>query len=205
MILIKMAKNMESPEISFEIRAAALEDVFLLGKIEQAAAGIFESDVLPSELKAYTLPLSMLDEGVKNGSLWVACTCVNGVEEIVGYALARIVEGSGHLAQIDVLPAFMRKGIGSALLMTTAVWGKDTGLKELWLTTFEHIAWNAPFYSKFGFEKRNPKTQPAWVKHILMQERQINLKGRIAMCLNPAEANFHESQYAKQLTKNCHN
>jgi len=170
----------------FKIRTATLEDVFLLGKIEQAAAEIFDSDVLPSDIKKHTLPLSMLDEGVKNGSLWVACVSSGPVEEIVGYALARIMETSGHLAQIDVSPPFMRKGIGGALLKRTIAWAKETGLKELWLTTFEHIPWNAPFYAKFGFEIRVAKSQPAWVKHILMQERQIALKGRVAMCIDPA-------------------
>lgn len=171
---------------SFVIRPADLEELDQLNAIEKEAASIFPIDVLPASLQNIVLPINLLKEGVKNGSLWVAsANAEQSSPRIVAYALARLVKNAGHLAQIDVLPEFMRQGIGSALVQTAIRWCSEAGLKELWLTTFEQIPWNAPFYSRFGFKTVTVGEQPLWIKQILKAEREIGLLGRVAMVLKP--------------------
>lgn len=179
-----MTINTLSKNFSFEIRVAVLEDVFSLGRIEKSAATIFDPGIIPIELRDKTLPLYLLYEGVKNKSLWVAFVPESEQQTIVGFALARSVEKFGHLAQIDVHPNFMQRGIGSSLVRRVISWAKEAERDELWLTTFEKIAWNAPFYKKFGFEEAVEKDQPDWIKFIRMkEEQQLPLSERIAMRL----------------------
>ncbi|MBW4457630.1 MAG: GNAT family N-acetyltransferase [Nostoc indistinguendum CM1-VF10] len=57
--------------------------------------------------------------------------------------------------QIDVAPEHGQRGIGSALVGTVCTWAKQQGYRIVSLSTFRDIPWNAPFYSKLGF-------QPEW-------------------------------------------
>jgi hypothetical protein len=45
----------------------------------------------------------------------------------------------------------MRQGIGTALVSAVCAWAVAKGLGAVTLTTFRDVAWNAPFYRRFGF------------------------------------------------------
>ncbi len=70
----------------------------------------------------------------------------------IGFARLSVVDGAAHLDQLSVLPRFMRRGIGSALVAAAERWAKDASFSELTLTTFADVAWNGPFYAALGFE-----------------------------------------------------
>ncbi len=70
-------------------------------------------------------------------------------EQLVGFAVVGELDGQPYLEQISVSPAFMRRGIGSQLLTRVMA---TTGKSPWWLTTYAHVAWNAPYYCRFGFE-----------------------------------------------------
>jgi GNAT superfamily N-acetyltransferase len=64
-----------------------------------------------------------------------------------------LLDGSAHLHEMDVLPDHGRRGLGGALVERIARWARDAGFRTLTLTTFRHLAWNAPFYTRLGFEE----------------------------------------------------
>src|SRR5215469_838243 len=45
----------------------------------------------------------------------------------------------------------LRRGIGAALLSAAECVAAKTRSRTLWLTTYRHLPWNAPFYEKAGF------------------------------------------------------
>jgi GNAT superfamily N-acetyltransferase len=73
------------------------------------------------------------------------------IKIVVGYAIAREVDDTLYLQQIDVEPRHGRRGIGAALITTVCNWAIQEGYAIVSLSTFRDIPWNAPFYAKLGF------------------------------------------------------
>ena len=103
---------MKSPQ-GYTMEQATADHVPLLATIEVAAAGIFPSGSIPDHIRSDFTPVDKLHEAVQNGLLWAA---LDHAGNPVGYAYARLIDHAALLAQIDVHPDHMRKGIGAALL-----------------------------------------------------------------------------------------
>jgi GNAT superfamily N-acetyltransferase len=69
----------------------------------------------------------------------------------VGFTLALVHGAACHLEQMSVDPASHRQGIGSALLRHLIEEAKSRGIARITLSTFKHVAWNGPYYERFGF------------------------------------------------------
>ena len=108
----------------------------LLAAIEVAAAGIFPSGSIPDHIRSDFTPVDKLHEAVQNGLLWAA---LDHAGNPVGYAYARLIDHAALLAQIDVHPEHMRKGIGAALIGLVAEGLRQRKLPALYLTTFTHV------------------------------------------------------------------
>lgn len=171
----------------YRIENALPEHLRSLGAIERAAARIFPPGRIPEDRLDDTVPLSMLEEAVGLGALFVALDSgapgARQTPQPVGYALLRFVDGHALLAQIDVHPAHGRQGLGTALVKKVATAARQNGYDALYLTTFETIAWNAPFYAKLGFTALRAEDEPAFLRAILAEERSAELADRIGMRL----------------------
>jgi GNAT superfamily N-acetyltransferase len=95
---------------------------------------------------------------------------VSGAGELLGFAVMSWVGGAPHLEQLSVRPRAMRQGIGSALVAQAVLW---SGECPLWLTTYEHVAWNAPFYRRFGFGVVPEAECSAEIREILREQRVV--------------------------------
>lgn len=164
----------------YTIELARPAHVPLLAAIEIAAAGIFPPGSIPEHIRSDSVPESVLFEAVQEGLLWVALA-VDG--RVVGYALVQLVEDAALLAQMDVHPDHMRKGVGSALVAHATEHLKLRGKTACYLTTFSHVPWNAPLYAKLGFAMLNKEEVPLFLNTILDEEKRHGLTNRIAMRL----------------------
>ena len=162
------------------IEQAIADHVPLLAAIEIAAADIFPPGSIPDHIRSDSTPVETLLEAVQEGLLWVALA---GDGRPVGYALVQLVEDAALLAQMDVHPGHMRKGIGSALVMRVVEHLRLLKKPALYLTTFAHVLWNAPFYAKLGFVAMNSADMPSFLKDILEEEKRYGLTDRTAMRL----------------------
>ena len=175
-----MRDDPEAAMQGYAIQPARPEHLPLLGKIETEAAGLFPPGSIPDAARSDCLPIALLEEGREKGRLWVALTA----EEIpVGYALLRILDRIALLAQIDVLPAHGRRGIGRELVAQAALAARKEGFSSLWLTTFTHVPWNAPFYARIGFAAEPEDSLPPVIRRILQTERAAGFSNRTAMRL----------------------
>jgi GNAT superfamily N-acetyltransferase len=136
------------------IRPAREDDAELLPDIEQSTGEAFRA--IPE--------LAWLADGdnaspeqhrslIAQGACWVA---VDTDDQPVGL-LNAVIENAGmegktlHIWELDVRLDWQGRGIGSALLQQAIEQARRYGLAGVTLTTFRHVAWNAPFYRKSGF------------------------------------------------------
>ena len=130
------------------IELAEAEDLPKLARVERAAVRLFEGRGVAGVVADDVTSLAELAEARDEGLLWVAR---NERGEPVGFALLCLVDGQPHVEEIDVDPAFGRRGIGRALLETALAWARGAGHRAVTLTTFLEVPWNARFYERVGF------------------------------------------------------
>lgn len=148
----------DSP-MSFRIERASTAHVGTLCSIERAAVQMFREHAAWPFYSAMSIPPEQLEQDILRGLVWVAL--VDEIAEPVGFVWLD-AEPHGQvigIAELDVLPAFHRRGIGAALLEHACAWARAAGYRRVDLGTLADIAWNAPFYSGHGFsvvDKRDP-------------------------------------------------
>jgi GNAT superfamily N-acetyltransferase len=89
---------------------------------------------------------------------WVAAIAARLLEvaetpdgTLAGFPARGVVDGEPYLDQLSVRRAWMRQGIGTSLLRRAIAWSTADSSSRLWLTTWTHVPWNAPFYARDGF------------------------------------------------------
>jgi GNAT superfamily N-acetyltransferase len=141
----------------YSIRLAVSEDIAFLPSIEKRAGVLFNGCLGETGLTAAAFEqvqtVDDLDEAQQLGRLWVA---VSPGGDRVGFALVVDVGGSAHVEELDVLPEHGRRGVGTRLLETVCKWAGGAGYPKVTLSTFRHVPWNAPFYSRRGFRIVDP-------------------------------------------------
>ena len=141
------------------MRSAELSDIPHLPRIERAAGTIYQDYLvdlgLTREFFERVTPLDYLYGAHHHGRLWVA-ELDNGI--LVGFALVAIRGESAHIDELNVLPEYTRRGIGSALVRTVCIWASSVALSSVTVSTFKNIPWNAPFYQRLGFQVVEPQT-----------------------------------------------
>lgn len=129
------------------IRLARPDEVAALRDIERLAGELFRQVAMDDVADHEPPSVSELLEYQEDGRCFVS---TEG-DVAVGYLLVDLVDGAAHVEQLSVLPACGRQGRGRGLLEHVASWAKARGLSALTLTTFRDVAWNGPWYERFGF------------------------------------------------------
>lgn len=132
---------------SYRVVTALPDHVPSLPGIERAAAGLFGTAV-PAELLEHVTPESVFIAAQQDGSLWVA---LGPGDRPVGFIRVVVTGSRVHMAELDVLPAHGRRGVGAALVGVVDEWARSGHLTEITLTTYRDLPWNAPFYVRLGF------------------------------------------------------
>jgi GNAT superfamily N-acetyltransferase len=128
-----------------DIRPARAEDLPRLQEVERLAGAMFRDVGMPEI--ADDVPPS-IEELAAAAAVFVA---VDHDDQPVGYARIEVVDGHAHLEQLSVIPEHGGRGVGTALLDAVAAWAADRGDEEITLTTFRHVAFNAPLYARRGY------------------------------------------------------
>lgn len=131
-----------------DIRLATAEDVPSLLAIESAACVLFDQIPVTAALPLRLTPIGDFLEAQRHGLLWVADAAPG---DLVGFALAERLDGSLHLEELDVLPAYGRQGIGTRLVRVVCDGARARNVAAVTLCTFRDVPWNAPFYRRLGF------------------------------------------------------
>lgn len=167
-------------ESDIDIRPAIIADLAQLGGVQTAATQLVPESYLPVHLRYGVTDPDTLQTACRQCRLWVA---VAGEARVVGFAMADIVDGAAHLDEINVLPEFGRRGIGTSLVAAVHAWAVSEGFGVLTLVTFRHLPWNEKFYKKQGFMEVPGGELGAGIARLIEEEAQvgINVKDRVAM------------------------
>jgi GNAT superfamily N-acetyltransferase len=92
---------------------------------------------------------------------------------LIGFAARGIVDGEPYLDQLSVRRAWMRRGIGTTLLRRALAWAAADSSSRLWLTTWAHVPWNAPFYARHGFVAHPEAACGPELRAILRRQREV--------------------------------
>ena len=128
------------------IRAARPSDFRKLPEIERQAGELFRGAGMPEIAEHEPLDPDELASAV------VLFVAIDEDEEPIGYAMVEMVDDHAHLEQLSVLPDHGGQGIGTELLDAVAGWARGQGHREVTLTTFRDVPFNAPLYAKRGYE-----------------------------------------------------
>lgn len=161
-----MQQPSDSVAERFGLRLATDQDLPLLGEIEGAADEMFASVFGDVEWKP---PSEGAERAAEPGFLMVA-----GLPP-VGFAHVADIAGRAHLEQLAVHPEWMGRGYGTALLEAACRTACERGHRELTLTTYADVPWNAPFYARRGFEVVD-EGHGDHVRRQLQSERDLGLE-----------------------------
>jgi GNAT superfamily N-acetyltransferase len=170
-----------NPSSRVSIRLAEACDASQLAEIERSAGELFRA--LPDLAWISDEPIGSADEFlplILAGTVWVA---EDGASALVGELRGRIAGDELHIVELAVSSAFQQRGIGRALIDAAAFWARGRGLGALTLTTFRHVAWNAPFYARYGFVELAGAGLDERLGTILQAETANGLPNRCAMRL----------------------
>lgn len=180
---------------AYRVELARREHIGMLPEIERAAAALFPDDVLTPEIRLSVVPHEQLETALAEERLW---TAVTNTETVVGFAIAIRESNAAFLQEIDVRPAHQRQGLGRRLINEVIRWARAQEFSCVLLTTFEHVPWNAPFYSRLGFRKLADDELTRELLDRLQLERSQGMRQRVAMRLplGPEQPNNAEDARA---------
>ena len=130
------------------IRDAGAAELPVLQEIDVATGQMFRDIGMPEVAEYDPWPLPDLEHSRAAGLLWVI---PGDAGEPVAFLMGSQVDGCLHVEQLSVDMGSARRGLGRTLLEHAARRAAADGLPALTLTTFEHVAWNAPYYARLGF------------------------------------------------------
>ncbi len=166
----------------YDVRLAHVDEVPMIPAVERAAARLFDSTPHADAVGRDVTPLRDLREAQDDGRLWVAVQ-TTGPKAVVGFALVEHLGAHAHLDELDVHPQHGRRGLGSRLVDAVCRWAQTQGFEGVTLTTYEAIAWNAPFYTRLGFETLDPANLPEPLAERFRTEDADGLDAAVRICM----------------------
>ena len=99
----------------------------------------------------------------------------------IGFIASGFVDDKPYIEELAVVPSWMRRGVGGALLRNACANAASAG--ALWLTTYAHLPWNGPMYARAGFLAVPEHECGPGIREILREQREAlpQPEQRIAM------------------------
>lgn len=166
---------------AWAIRLARPEEQHLLADIEiDAFWALHEAGAVACE--PTSLSIEVLRQSQAEQLLPVA---VDDGDQPFGFLAGILKDGSVHIAEIDVVRHWQKKGVGRRLMEAVIAAAKTQGAAGVTLTTDRHAAFNAPFYASLGFRILGNEERPAELTRILENEvaHGADPARRVAMAL----------------------
>ena len=156
-------------------RAGRPEDLDLLLEIDREACTLFEQAGLTLDVpepNAFSeRECARFAASLAAGGTIIA---IDARGEGVGFIGVGLIDARPYVEQLSVRPAFMRRGIGASLLDRAFRWSRVYGAHPLWLTTYDHLPWNRPFYERHGYAVVPEKEcEPELRKELQFQRRWL--------------------------------
>jgi GNAT superfamily N-acetyltransferase len=141
----------------WSIRLARLDDAEALPLIERSAAALWRAYPRVEGIEPdRTLSSERYRTLIAKGRSLVA----TAGDRVVGFLVGEPYGRELHIREMDVASPWQRQGIGSIMMRACGIDAGNAGFAALTLTTFRHVPWNAPLYSRLGFVEVDPEGHP---------------------------------------------
>ncbi|MGW1442706.1 GNAT family N-acetyltransferase [Serratia rhizosphaerae] len=135
--------------MSVTIRPAQTADIEAMMAAERSAAELFR----PLPQWAFIADDAIMSAAqhaalIAEESEWLA----QDGAAVAGFIVVRRHGDEWHIAELSVAAEHQRRGIGRQLIVAVADCASRQGVRQLTLTTFRNVPWNAPYYRRLGFE-----------------------------------------------------
>ena len=170
---------------ALRLRAAVHDDLATFQAIDTDAAMLFEQAGLFLDLPDdHEFALTERDRWARSIAAGNALLALDAQGAATGFAALGERDGQPFLQQLSVRQASMRQGIGTVLLEAMVHAASHAGAAALWLTTYDHLPWNRPFYERSGFVRVKESDCGPELRQDLEYERRWlpQPEHRIAMC-----------------------
>ncbi len=160
------------PEVT--IRLALPEEIDTLVDIDDDACQLYARSGLQVELPK-NHPFSVAERAwwLASAQAQRAFVAVDRAGELVGFAALGTADGRAYLDQLSVRTRAMQQGIGRRLLGRAIEWTAEHAGGVLWLTTYDHLPYNRPFYERQGFVVVPDAACGPDVAHHLAEQRRV--------------------------------
>lgn len=165
---------------NYSIRLANVAELPALQEIECAAAALFLQTDYAFLAAAAPTSFDLLYQQCQKGLVWVAA---RGDDQPVGFVIALPLDGHLYLQEIDVHPAYGRRGLGTRLILAVGEWATRSGYNALTLSTFREVLWNAPFYARLGFVVIEEAALRRGLREVREQEARHGLPSEDRVCM----------------------
>lgn len=158
---------------------AGAHDAALLPGVEQSAGALFRT--IPELAWVADEPIGSAEDflpAIAARTVWVA---EDGDAGVIGELRGEVAGDALHIVELAVAREFQRRGLGRLLLDFVADAARARGLRAMTLTTFRHVAWNAPFYARYGFVELREAELAARLRQTVQAEERRGLPNRCAM------------------------
>jgi len=184
------------------IRRPLAEEAALLPAIETSAGELFRQ--IPD--LAWIADDSVMSAEahlahIAHGTEWIAESAGRPVAFLAGERISRATaeiqraaevedgllhepESAFHIRELAVHAGWQGRGIGRRLVNEAVSYARECGMEVVTLTTFEDVPWNAPWYSRQGFELLDASSLSTRLAMLLRDERERGLPRRCAMRMN---------------------
>jgi GNAT superfamily N-acetyltransferase len=166
--------------VTAKVRPTHLADIFRLQEIEQAAAELFRGSPLIDIASMSVISMMDHERSIDEGLSFVAEIEARSAGFVMGETQGR----DAYLRELDVDPAFQKRGIGAQLVKHFADVAKAKGARAVYLSTFRTPPWNAPFYRKLGFRDVAHADYLPWMTTIWQEQATfLDMNTRVFMKL----------------------
>ena len=174
------------------IRATTEDDLQALPEIERSAGDAFRAyEDLSWLADGEIMPVAEHRRLHELGTSWVAEIASDSAPpQLIGFLCAETFASNKklelHIWELAVHAGAQGAGAGTALMRHVMAYSAaDTLVHSVTLTTFRHVAFNAPFYAKLGFEVVDDLSEEPRLKNVLAAEAAhgLPIEDRCAMRL----------------------
>jgi GNAT superfamily N-acetyltransferase len=147
----KVAGEFEGFTAPFGVRPALPSEIDVLNAIDGDATRLYAEYELSIELEPdHEFVRSEVARWSRAAELGRAFLAIDQLGIGVGFAALDVVDDEPYLDQLAVRVAAMRRGVGGRLLAQSAEWARTIG-HCIWLTTYDHVPFNRPYYERHGY------------------------------------------------------
>lgn len=158
---------------AFDIRRAQPTDLDAFISIDEDASALYVAHQIKFELPSdHPFARAERSRWMISAEQHRAFIALDSDGAPVGFATLDLIDGNPYLDQLAVRMKSMRQGIGGGLLNCAAQWARSEGASSIWLTTYDHIPFNGPYYERHGYVVVPVEGCGPGIRHHLDEQRR---------------------------------